>query len=89
MGLLLAQLVNAVVTILIIAIIARALISFAPLSRDHPVVQVLHQITEPILRPIRNLMPQVGMFDFSPMIAILLLSVGRTVLAQIFISLFP
>ncbi len=36
--------------------------------------QILFQITEPILDPIRRLLPQTGMFDLAPMIAILVLN---------------
>jgi YggT family protein len=34
---------------------------------------VIHEITEPILGPIRSIMPKLGMFDLSPMIAMFLL----------------
>jgi YggT family protein len=88
-GLFLSTILNTATTIIIIAIILRALLSFAPLDPYHPLVRLLHQFTEPFLRPIRNLMPSMGMMDFSPMIAILLLSVVNRVLQQILISLFP
>ena len=35
--------------------------------------EILHQITEPILGPIRKIVPPLGMFDFTPMIAIFVL----------------
>jgi len=88
-GLFLSSILNTATTIIIIAIILRALLSFAPLDPYHPIARLLHQFTEPFLRPIRNLMPSMGMMDFSPMIAILVLSVVNRVLQQILISLFP
>jgi YggT family protein len=88
-GVFLSQIVNFVITILVIAIIVRALLSFAPLDPYHPIVQFVRQFTEPFLQPIRNLMPQMGMIDLSPMIAILLLTVIGRVLQVILISLFP
>ena len=39
----------------------------------NPLYTITHDITEPILAPIRQFMPRIGMFDFSPMIASLLL----------------
>lgn len=39
----------------------------------NPLVVVLFQITEPILAPLRRFIPRLGMFDLTPMIAILLL----------------
>ncbi len=40
----------------------------------NPVAIFLHDITEPILSPIRQYMPRMGMLDLSPMVAIILLS---------------
>jgi YggT family protein len=39
----------------------------------NPIVVVVHEITEPILQPIRAIMPRLGMIDLSPMIASFLL----------------
>ncbi len=61
-------------TLYSLLIIARALLSFAPLDPYHPIALFLRQATEPVLAPIRRLMPQTGPFDFSPLIALLLLS---------------
>lgn len=35
---------------------------------------VLHDVTEPILAPLRQVIPRIGMLDFSPMVAIILLN---------------
>ncbi len=40
----------------------------------NPVAIFLHDITEPILGPIRQFMPRLGMFDLSPIVAIILLN---------------
>jgi YggT family protein len=88
-GVFLSQIVGLAVTIITIAIIARALLSFAPLDPYHPIVRFVHQFTEPFLQPVRRLMPATGMIDFSPMIAILLLQVVGRVLQVLIISLFP
>lgn len=52
-------------------LVARALISWIPnLSPDNPAVQILYQITEPVLEPIRRLVPPLnGMIDVSMLIA--------------------
>lgn len=76
-----AQVVCLIATILTIAIIARALLSwFSPDPRS-PLMQALHSVTEPILDPIRRLMPRMGI-DLSPLIAIVLLQVISATLAQ-------
>jgi YggT family protein len=56
-------------------IIARALLSFVPIDPYHPIAQFLHRVTEPALAPIRGILPPTGPFDFSPLIALLLLNV--------------
>lgn len=64
------------------AIILRSLSSwFAPDPRN-PVVAFLHDITEPILGPLRQIVPRFGMLDLSPMIAIILLSFIGQVLSR-------
>jgi YggT family protein len=50
-------------------IIARALLSWFPNSRNHPAVVLLYQITDPIILPIQRVVPRMGMIDISPMIA--------------------
>jgi YggT family protein len=64
-------------------IFARVAMSWfvSPLSR-HPVVEFVRGSTEPILAPIRSLLPRTGMFDLSPMIAIFALSMLRSMLGH-------
>ena len=56
-------------------IIAAAVISWVNLSPYHPVVRVLRGLTEPVLAPIRQILPpwKTWGLDFSPMIVILLI----------------
>ena len=56
-------------------IIARALLSWFPDTRNHPAVDILHQITDPIIVPIQRIVPRMGMFDVSPMIAFIVLRI--------------
>ncbi len=44
------------------------------------VTQSLHQMTEPVYRPIRNFLPSLGSIDISPLILFLLLTFGRSLL---------
>lgn len=62
-------------------LLARVLLSWFPnIDRSNPLVQMLYQITEPVLQPIRNVLPQTGMMDFSPLIVFLIISVLMRVL---------
>ena len=56
-------------------IIAAALISWVNLSPYHPVVRTLRRLTEPVLAPIRRLLPPTGAVDFSPVVPFLVLSI--------------
>ena len=77
------QIVEATILVLTIAIIARALLSWFPnLNPQNPIVEFLVTITEPILAPIRSVMPRLGMFDLTPLIAIFLLRIIQTVLVS-------
>tara|TARA_B100000427_G_scaffold290943_1_gene267443 strand:+ start:1809 stop:2006 length:198 start_codon:yes stop_codon:yes gene_type:complete len=40
-----------------------------------PILKILYAITEPILIPIRNLLPKTGMFDFAPLVAIIAINI--------------
>ena len=55
------------------AIFARAIVSWFPVDPNGPVVRALDAITEPILEPLRRVVPRVGMIDITPMVAILLI----------------
>jgi YggT family protein len=71
----LVTLVSIIVQMITVLLIVNALLSFAPLDPWHPVRRFMNQLTEPILRPFRGLMPPVGMFDFTPMIALIVIQI--------------
>ncbi len=70
-------------TILSVAIVGRTLLSWVNLGNDHPIVVIVVQITEPILGPIRRLLPNTGNMDFSPIVAIVALLLIRYVIGKI------
>ena len=72
------------------AILGRVLLSWLKPDQSHPAIQLLYEVTEPILQPIRNLTSGMGggMLDFSPIIALLLLNVLEGLLKYIIVGLF-
>jgi YggT family protein len=66
-------------------LLARALVSWIPnLDPDHPAVQFLYRVTEPVLEPIRKLVPPLGgMVDISIIIAFFALMVLTQLLQSI------
>ena len=70
--------------ILSLAILIRVLLSWVDPMGNMRVTQILRDLTEPILAPIRNLLPNMMMIDFSPFIAMLLLQMlGRLIVGAI------
>ncbi|QNL20062.1 YggT family protein [Hyphobacterium sp. CCMP332] len=74
--LLLIPVLNLFLILLIASIILSWLISFKIVNPYNPVVSTIWRITstltEPVLRPIRSILPSMGGFDFSPLVAFLL-----------------
>lgn len=64
MQVLLGKLINLYELILIVRII----LTWIPHSPYHPAVQFLYKITEPVLAPVRRLLPPIRGIDFSPII---------------------
>lgn len=67
-------------------IIARALFSWFSRGYSNPIYNILHQITEPILYPFRQLQEKLGvggMIDFSPLLAIVALDILQRVVLSI------
>lgn len=76
-------LVNSLFRAYELILLVRVILTWIPnLDPTHPVVQFLYRATEPVLRPIRNLMPP-GPLDFSPLIAFILLQIVREIVFRI------
>ena len=85
-----ARLLNLVISFLSLAILASVIISWLRafgmrLSYSHPVVRIIEETADLVLKPIRRAIPTAGGgLDFSPWIAILLLQIARTLISQLF-----
>ncbi|MBX3071013.1 MAG: YggT family protein [Thermomicrobiales bacterium] len=77
-----ASLVNFFFTILTLLVLCRALLSWFDPGYRTSIGQILVQITEPLLAPIRSLLPNTGVIDLSPIILIL----GLQILRQIVVT---
>ena len=74
------KLVDILFTLLELAILARVLLSWFRVDPYHPAVAFLYQITEPILKPLRNVIPPLGMMDISPIVALILIGIIRAII---------
>ena len=65
------------------AILGRVILSWVNLSPGNPIVVTIYGITEPILKPIRRVLPSMGMIDLSPMVALIVLMIIQYVLQSL------
>ena len=79
----LLRFVDLLFSILQFAIIIRALLSWFNPRPDNPLVVLLYGITEPVLEPLRRIVPRLGMVDITPIVAILLMSAVQQVLESV------
>lgn len=84
-----AQILDVVLTALYWMIIIRALLSWVSPDPYNPIVQFLQKVTEPILYPIRKILPLTLRFgiDLSPIIAILALIFLRSFLVKTIVDI--
>jgi YggT family protein len=67
-----------------LALLARIILSWFPnVDRSNPVIQFLFDVTEPVLRPVRNALPPSGMFDFSPLVVFVVIQVLVMILPSV------
>jgi len=79
-------LVRIAANIFYLLVIAKVLLSYF-LSPYHPIRLFIDRIVEPLLAPIRNRMPMIGMFDFSPIVLLIGIQIIEFLLVTIFASL--
>jgi YggT family protein len=76
--------VNLLLQILLIAIFVRVLLTWLPIDQSNRIVRILFDVTEPVLAPFRRVIPRIGMFDLSPIAAMLIIQLIQQHLPDIF-----
>ena len=72
--------VDILARVLSYAIFIRIFLSWIPISRESRLVIFIYEITEPILGPLRRVVPSLGGFDISPMLGLLLIELAKAVI---------
>jgi YggT family protein len=80
------RLINILAYLVFLLVVAHVAVGYF-LSRDHPIRHALERIVEPMLAPIRRVVPMIGMLDFSPLVLIILVFVVSNALI-IFLNVF-
>ena len=63
--------------ILVIAILTRSVLSWVVQDNSNPLVAIVYHVTEPVLGPIRRVLPNLGAFDLSPVVALIVIYIIR------------
>ena len=69
--------IHLIALVIWVLVLARVVFSWLPASRYHPVVLLVHSLTEPLLRPFRSLVPpwRTGGLDLSPILLLVTVSI--------------
>jgi len=82
-----ASLIRLIAEMITFAIFIRVILSWFMINPRSgfllSIYQVFYQITEPIMGPLRRIVPSIGMFDLSPIVAIILIQIIGEVLARL------
>ena len=68
------------VKIYFFALLAMIILSWVAQGSNHPAIYLLFQITEPVMAPVRKLLPPMGGIDFSPILVFVLINVVQIAL---------
>ncbi len=70
----------ALINLYSLVLLARIILSWIPnVDRYNPIVQLLYQLTEPVLEPVRRTIPPLGMIDLSPIIVFIGLRILQSI----------
>ena len=77
------SLIQALAYLMKLAILARALTSWIQVDPFNPLMQLLYRVTEPVLRPLRGLLPVWREMDISPVVALVIIQLAEALLVRI------
>ncbi len=75
--------INVVAQALVLAIFVRVIMSWVPMRLPFGLNELVWNVTEPVLAPIRRYLPVAGGMDFSPLIAFLLIQLAASLLLRV------
>ncbi|MEW6459110.1 MAG: YggT family protein [Bacillota bacterium] len=81
----LVDVISTAFSVYTLLIIGRILLSWIPHNPYNPVVRFIYDLTDPYLNIFRRVIPPLGMIDISPIVAILVLSLIRSVIITLLI----
>ena len=86
-----ANAINIIFRAYTILIFARVIVSWIRIDPYHPfwgpILRFVFQATEPIMQPIRRLLPNMGGLDFTPLIVLIGMDLLRVLLINVLVGL--
>ncbi|HKO42262.1 MAG TPA: YggT family protein [Pyrinomonadaceae bacterium] len=86
---LLGYLIYGLVSIYIMLVFVRIILSYTALDYRNRLMRFLMNVTEPLLGPLRRIVPTVGMFDISPLVAFIILWILQVAIAGTLLQGMP
>jgi YggT family protein len=77
------QVVNIIFEVLTWLIIGRCILSFIKHNPYQPLIRFIYDVTEPIMAPFRRLIPATSGIDFSPIVAVLAITLVQRLVIQL------
>jgi YggT family protein len=74
--------INILAQALVLAIFVRVIMSWVPMRLPFGLNELVSNVTEPVLAPIRRYLPMAGGIDFSPLIALLLIQIVASLILR-------
>ncbi len=81
--------INVIAQALVLAIFVRVIMSWVPMRLPFGLNELVWNVTEPVLAPIRRYLPIAGGMDFSPLIAFLLIQIVASLLLRVLPPAIP
>ena len=79
------QLIRLLATLLTWLLIIHVVLTYF-MSPYHPIRRTIDRVIEPLLTPIRRIMPRTGMIDFSPLVLLILIQLVEFILVRLIVS---
>jgi len=82
----LITIINIASQLLVLLVFISVILSYF-MDPYHPIRRGVDNIVEPLLSPIRRVIPLVGMLDFSPLVLILLIQLVKSLIVSLLLNL--
>ena len=68
-------------------ILARVIMSWVNPDPDNRLVQLIHRVTEPVLAPVRSILPSAGGMDFSPIVVLIGIQIAENLVVKALVGM--